>query len=224
MIMKIYKYSLTVLICVHTTNDYYDNLLLKALKTLENQTYKKFTTLIVLDTCWEHKKPKIINSNFDLNINFLEKSVRNGLHDAKNFGLSNIDTDLVAFLDGDDLYINNKIEKQLEYYETHDDVDFLGTQSWVINKDDEQNLHESCFKLNTNETHEELSSILFGENVLTHGSLMIRKKSLDVLGGYVGDLGREDWNLWHRALNHGFRFYQIQERLYIYRLYTGQER
>ena len=222
--MKKYKHSLTVLICVHTTNDFYDFLLLKALKTLESQTFKEFETLIVLDECWGHTKNKIIESNFNLKINFLEKPVRSGLHDAKNFGLSIINTDLVAFLDGDDLYTDSKLEKQLDYFEIHDEVDFLGTHCWNIWNNNDGNLSESCFKLNTYETHEEIASSLSSSNILTHGSVMVRKKCLDNLGGYQKDLGKEDWNLWYRAINHGFKFHQIQERLYIHRLGTGQPR
>ena len=45
------KYDVTVLICVHSTNYNYDFLLMKSLKSLEYQTYKNFTTLIVLDEC-----------------------------------------------------------------------------------------------------------------------------------------------------------------------------
>jgi len=44
--------TLTVLVCVHSTNDFYDNLLIESLKSLEKQTYKDFKTLIVLDQCW----------------------------------------------------------------------------------------------------------------------------------------------------------------------------
>ena len=129
-----------------------------------------------------------------------------------------------VFLDGDDLYIDTKLEKQLDFYETRDDVDFLGTQSWNIWNDNESVISESCLKLNTYETHEELSNALLSSNVLTHGSMMIRKKCLDILGGYELELGKEDWNLWYRALNKGFKFYQIQERLYILRLGTSQPR
>ncbi len=43
------KYNITVLICVHSTNYDYDFLLVKSLKSLENQTYKNFKNLVVLD-------------------------------------------------------------------------------------------------------------------------------------------------------------------------------
>jgi glycosyltransferase involved in cell wall biosynthesis len=214
------KYDVTVLICVHSTNYYHDSLLIKSLKSLETQTHKNFKTLLILDECWNNTKKIITEINFDLEIEIKEKNKKSGLGDAKNFGLSFIKTDLVAFLDGDDLYCQNKLKKQLEFFKKND-VDFLGTQSWNIIKDDENNLLESCFSLGSNETHEEISKNIYHENFLTHGSMMIRKKCLDTLGGYRDVKGIEDWDLWKRAIEMGFKFYQLQERLYIYRIGTS---
>lgn len=214
------KYDVTVLICVHSTNYNYDFLLMKSLKSLENQTYKNFKTLLVLDECWDNTKKIITHTNFDLDIEIQEKNKKSGLGNAKNFGLSFVKTDLVTFLDADDLYCKDKLEKQLEFF-NNNDVDFLGTQSWNIMKNDEQELIESCFSLGTNETHEEISKNIYQENFLTHGSMMIRKKCLDQLGGYRDVRGVEDWDLWKRAVEMGFKFYQLQDRLYIYRIGTS---
>lgn len=214
------KYDVTVLICVHSTNYNYDFLLMKSLKSLENQTYKNFKTLIVLDECWVNTKKIITHTNFDLDIEIKEKNKKSGLGDAKNFGLSFVETDLVAFLDADDLYCQDKLEKQLKFI-NNNDVDFLGTQSWNIMKNDEQELIESCFSLGTNETHDEISKNIYQENFLTHGSMMIKKTCLDKLGGYRDIKGTEDWDLWKRAIQEGFKFYQLQERLYIYRIGTS---
>jgi glycosyltransferase involved in cell wall biosynthesis len=217
------KYDVTVLICVHSTNYDHDFLLVKSLKSLENQTYKNFKTLIVLDECWGNTKKIITHTNFDLDIEIKEKSKKSGLGDAKNFGLSFVETDLVAFLDADDLYCQDKLEKQLEFI-NNNDVDFLGTQSWNISKNDEQELFDSCFFLGTNETHEEISKNIYQENFLTHGSMMIKKTCLDELGGYRDIKGTEDWDLWKRAIKMGFKFHQLQERLYIYRIGTSTTR
>jgi cellulose synthase/poly-beta-1,6-N-acetylglucosamine synthase-like glycosyltransferase len=218
------KYDITVLICVHSTNNTHDLLLIKSLKSLENQTYKNFKTLIVLDECWENTKKIISESNVDLDIEIKEKPKRSGLGDAKNFGLSFINTDLVAFLDGDYLYCHDKLEKQLIFLKNDNSIDFLATQSWNIKNNDERRLVESCFSLGTNETHDEIREKIVQENVLTHGSMMIRKKCLDELGGYVNIKGVEDWDLWKRAINMGYKFHQIQERLYIYRIGTSNVR
>ncbi len=214
------KYNVTVLICVHSTNYNYDFLLMKSLKSLENQTYKDFKTLLVLDECWDNTKKIITHTNFDLDIEIQEKNKKSGLGDAKNFGLSFVKTDLVTFLDADDLYCKDKLEKQLEFF-NNNEVDFLGTQSWNIMKNDEQELIESCFSLGTNETHEEISKNIYQENFLTHGSMMIKKRCLDELGGYRDVRGAEDWDLWKRAIEMGFKFYQLQDRLYIYRIGTS---
>jgi glycosyltransferase involved in cell wall biosynthesis len=216
-------HSLTVLICVHSKNDFYDLLLLKSLRSLEKQTFKNFKTLIVLDECWDNTEQKILNENLILDLVIKKKNIKNGLANAKNFGLSFVDTSLVAFLDADDLYIENKLEKQIKFFE-ESDVDFLGTQSWNINGDDENNIFESCFSLGTNETHDEISKNIYQENFLTHGSMMIKMDCLKKINYYNNITGIEDWDLWKRAINFGFNFYQIQERLYIYRLNTSTTR
>ena len=111
-------------------------------------------------------------------------------------------------------------EKQLEFI-NNNDVDFLGTQSWNNTKNNEHELIESCFSLGTNENHEEISKNIYQENFLTHGSMMIKKTCLDKLGGYRDIKGTEDWDLWKRAIEMGFKFHQLQERLYIYRIGTS---
>jgi len=216
-------HSLTVLICVHSKNDFYDLLLLKSLKSLEKQTFKDFKTLIVLDECWDNTEQKILNENLILDLVIKKKNIKNGLANAKNFGLSFVDTSLVAFLDADDLYVENKLEKQIRFFEENN-IDFLGTQSWNIYGDDENNIFESCFSLGTNETHDEISKNIHQENFLAHGSMMIKKRCLDILGGYIDIRGIEDWDLWKRAIEIGFKFHQLQERLYIYRIGTSTTR
>jgi glycosyltransferase involved in cell wall biosynthesis len=216
-------HSLTVLICVHSKNDFHDSLFLKSLESLEKQTFKNFKTLIVLDECWDKTEQRISNENLNLNLLIKKKNIKNGLSDAKNFGLSFINTSLVAFLDADDLYIENKLEKQIDFFEMIG-VDFLATQVWNINGIDEENIFESCFRIGENETHEQIKNKIFFENCLTHGSMMIKKTCLDELGGYRDIKGTEDWDLWRRAIEMGFKFYQIQERLYIYRIGTSTAR
>jgi len=216
------KYTLTVLICIHSKNVLHDDLLSRALNSLREQTYKEFETLIVLDDCWSDTE-KIIKDFSDLKIQVVTKKQKNGLSEAKNLGLSLVKTDLVAFLDGDDLYTNSKLEKQIDFFENND-VDFLGTQSWNIDGLNENVIFESCFKLGDNESHYEIENKIFDENFLTHGSMMIKMNALKNLNFYNNVKGSEDWDLWKRAIKFGYKFHQLQERLYIYRLNTSTTR
>ena len=213
--------TLTVLVCVHSTNDFYDNLLIESLKSLEKQTYKDFKTLIVLDGCWENTENRIKNE-IKIQYNIISKNIKDGLSSAKNYGLSNIDTDLVCFLDADDLYVENKLEKQIDYF-INNNVDFLGTHSLNRNLES-NNFFDSCFGINQYIEHDEIKNVIFLENVLTHGSMMIKKKVLDNLNGYNNIKRMEDWDLWKRAINEGYLFKQLPERLYVYTLNTSVDR
>lgn len=213
--------TLTVLICVHSINDFYDNLLIESLKSLEKQTYKNFKTLIVLDQCWDKTESKIKNE-IDISCDVVSKKLKQGLSFAKNYGLSKIDTDLVCFLDADDLYIENKLEKQIKYF-TNNDVDFLGTHA--LNRYvDSDYFFNSCFSINQYLEHDEIKNVIFSENVLTHGSMMIKTECLKKLNGYNNVKGMEDWDLWKRAINTGYKFGQISDRLYVYTLHTSVAR
>ena len=217
------KNDLTLLMCVHSRDDYHDSLFLDSLESIKSQTYKNFKTLIVLDGCWEETKKKINHNQYDFDFDVLIKDKKEGLSLAKNFGLEQVNTEWVCFLDADDLLLPDKIMKQLEYIKNND-VDFLGTLCWNINGNDKENLFPSCFSVGQYETHDEIEKIITKENVLTHWSMMIRKNSLTKLGGYIHKVGMEDWDLWQRAISHGFKFHQLQERLYILRLGTSVPR
>jgi cellulose synthase/poly-beta-1,6-N-acetylglucosamine synthase-like glycosyltransferase len=210
--------TITVLVCAHSTNNFYDNLLIDSLKSLERQTYKDFKTLIVLDQCW-YKTENRIKNEITIECDIITKELKEGLSFAKNYGLSKIDTDLVCFLDADDLYVEDKLEKQINYF-NNNDVDFLGTHA--LNRDlGSNNFFDSCFGVDQYIEHDEIKFAIFNENVLTHGSMMIKKQALEQLNGYNNIKGMEDWDLWKRAFNNGFKFKQLPERLYVYTLNTS---
>ena len=216
--------TLTILICVHSTNKFHDMLLDKSILSLVNQTYKNFKTLIVLDECWSKTKEMIDSSNYDLDLTILIKSKKEGLSYAKNFGIQYIDTEWVGFLDADDLYVPTKLEKQVNYIKNNN-IDFLGTKSWYINNLNVNELFPSWYLTNEEtpfcESHEDIKNKLFISNVLTHGSMMVRKECLDNLGGYQDIRGMEDWDLWKRGMLNNFIFHQLQDKLYIYRKGTS---
>ena len=152
----------------------------------------------------------------------LIREKKEGLSFAKNFGLSHINSDLVAFLDADDLYVEDKIEKQINFFR-YNKVDFLGTHAFNRYVD-RQHFFDSCFKINEYITNQQIKSVIEYQNVLTHGSMMIKKKALDDLNGYNNVKGAEDWDLWRRASNKEFIFFQLPERLYVYTLGTSVAR
>lgn len=216
--------TISVLVCVHSQDNEHDNLLQSALESLVRQTYDQFETVIVLDECWSNTRSIVEDYKSVLDIRFFERPRKQGLAAAKNYGISKCTTDWIAYLDADDQYMDCKLDVQRNWMLANPDIDFCGTHSWDIL---DGYIVPNCFDVRHHINHEDIIQALPNENIMCHGSMMIRKIAFDSLGGYSTDkvwLGREDWELWSRAANNGFRFGKVPERLYIYTLGTGVPR
>jgi glycosyltransferase involved in cell wall biosynthesis len=216
--------TISVLVCVHSQDHEHDTFLERALESLVRQTYDDFETVIVLDECWEYTRGVVERYADVLSIRLFERHRKQGLAAAKNFGLTKCNGDWIAYLDADDQYMDCKLEVQRQWMLKHPEIDFCGTHAWDLV---DGYMVPNCFPVTRDISHQEIVRDLPRENVLCHGSMMIRKVALDSLDGYQTDnmyLGREDWELWCRAASSGFRFGKVPERLYVYSMGTSVER
>lgn len=209
---------LSILICIHSNDNIHDKLLIDSLNSLEHQTYKNFDVYIVFDQCWENTSK--FTNKYSFKIHYLYKNNKEGLAIAKNFGLKYINSEWVGFLDSDDIYLPLKLEKQINFLNNNTNIDFLGTLALnrYINS---FNYFDSCIKSGLYTTHEEIKNRIFTENILTHGSMLIKRDCLIKLNGYRNIKGCEDWDLWKRAIDMNYVFHQLQERLYVYTIGTS---
>lgn len=185
-------------------------------------------SLPIIQRIKENEDKRLARDEDGLKIRILERPVKTRLAQAKNFGLKYIETPLIAFQDIDDLSLPNRLEMQLDViqngvYNTNDlslgfyKPDVCGTLSWTELEDGRW--VKSCFDVNQYQYHDQIAARLAYENIMTHGSVILRKSVLDSVGGYPEDqcyLGMEDWILWAKMIQRGFWFYNIQERLYIW--------
>lgn len=216
--------TIDVLICVHSQDHEHDMLLQRALESLVRQTYDDFTVIVVLDECHEDTRGIVEHYAGVLGIRLLERPHKQGLAAAKNYGLKHCTADWVTYLDADDQWMDCKLEVQRKWMIKEPQVDFCGTEAWDLQ---DGILTPNCFDVGQYTWNADIVSTLGRENVLCHGSMMIRKIALDSLGGYSTSsalLGREDWDLWQRAARGGFIFMKVPERLYIYSLGTSVPR
>lgn len=229
-----FKHNITILMCVHSNSELHDVLLDFALNSLTQQTFKDFKVLIVADSC-ERKQTWDVFDKYRsvLKINIIQHK-KSGLANAKNFGLTHVHTDWVGFLDADDMYTSTKLQQQVEYLQRNMQTDILGTHYYfvrheavVIDNHMQVNLGaltESCFDNKTYLTHEQILEKLFIENVMCHGSVLMR---VDILRELMYDprcVGFEDWDLWQRCIKAGYKFANLSSRCYIYSIGTSVPR
>lgn len=222
--------NISILICVHSPNACYDALLRRALTSLANQTFKDFQTVVVMDECYDGTLGVISEFQEILNIDCLERSNKQGLAKAKNAGLALCTGRWVGFLDADDIYFtSDKLERQIEFIKQNPDYDVVACQALDIYYagTEKETVQDNCFSLGQYETDEQIKARLYNENVLCHGSVLVRKALLDNLGGYPeGQFakGKEDWVLWQTLATRGARFYNMPFRGYGYSMGTSVPR
>ena len=90
------------------------NYVKRTIGSVLNQTYKNFE-LLIIDDCSTDNTINIVNSYDDKRIKVIKSDRNYGAAHSRNVGICESAGDYIAFLDGDDCWISNKLEKQLNF-------------------------------------------------------------------------------------------------------------
>jgi glycosyltransferase involved in cell wall biosynthesis len=155
-------------------------------------------------------KYKTDNSTI-FNVVRMKKNI--GLGAALRHGLPLCKNRLVARMDDDDIACLDRCEKELKYYETHQEVSILG--SYVIEfENDISNV------IREKEVPTDMPSILaFSKrrNPFNHSTVMIDKEKILAVGNYSEMRTNQDVELWVRSLNSGLIGANLPESLVYFR-------
>ncbi len=222
--------KISTLVCVHSPNTAYDELLFRAVESLGNQSRLPDEIVFVLDEChsetaWALDQCLKYSGLCDIS-SIHERGKKEGLAAAKNFGIDKCTGDWITFLDADDQWMECKLEVQEEFIDLLVGCDVIATNAWDLGED--EIMRPNCFcvgEFNTDiKIKERLLHPVVPENVICHGSVAIKKSSFDKYGKYQDVRGAEDFDLWRRWATAGAKFFCIPERLYIWSHGTSVER
>lgn len=88
----------------------------ETLDSVLNQTYENWELLFV-DDCSTDRSVEIVKSYKDSRIKLLLNETNSGAATSRNYALREAKGKWIAFLDSDDLWTNDKLEKQVEFME-----------------------------------------------------------------------------------------------------------
>lgn len=188
-----------------------ENTIGQAITSVIQQTYTDFELIIVND-CSTDRTVDVINEFIkkDARIRLINNSKNMGVSYTRKHGLNEAEGSWIAILDSDDLWLPEKLAKQVEF-QKKTNADLLYTGSGFMNVDGKQ----INWKLNVPEviTYRQLLK----QNILSNSSALVRK---DLYEKYyaVGDDMHEDFAIWLQILRNGIKAYGINEPLLIYRL------
>ena len=187
----------------------------EAIDSILNQTYKDFEFIIVND-CSKDNSWNILKEyeKKHINIRLINNLENLGLTKNLNRALAISKGDYIARMDADDISELNRFERQMEFFETHEDVDIVGTFSKDINE-----FGEIIRTRTTPITHIDIIRMLPKLSPIAHPTVMFRKNSLEKIGFYnIKYRTSQDLEMWLRAAGAGLKFYNIPEYLFKYRM------
>ena len=184
-----------------------------AIDSILNQTFTDFE-LLVIDDASTDKTVEIIKSYTDNRIILTQKPKNLGYTDSLNYGLSIAKGEYIARMDGDDLSLPTRFEKQVTYLDKHTDVVLCGANYSIIGTEIINKLPEN---------NDEIQIQFIRNNCIAHPVVMLRKSILKE-NEIVYDVTKEpaeDFDLWVRLLNYG-KLHNLQEVLLNYRVHQKQ--
>ena len=180
--------------------------------SVQKQTYENWELLLIddcsKDTTWELA---LRLAKQDPRIRPFRNTRNMGVSAARNQGIHQANGEWIAFLDSDDLWEKDKLEKQLRLIQLHIDADLVFTGSAFIDK----NGNRSAYCLPVPQTIRYRQ--LLKQNVISCSSVLVKKKWM-LRYPMLHDDMHEDFAVWLQILKNGGRAYGVNEPLLIYRL------
>lgn len=176
------------------------------------QTYKDFEVIVVDDGSTDGTRD-IIERSFP-NVRY-HYTLNQGVSRARNYGIRKAQGEFVAFLDADDFWLPEKLEKQIKVLEADPDLMMVFTDILYFNENGtDTNQYSNRERLMKGDV---VTNIFLKSGVGT-SSVMVRKSVFEKIGVFEEGLrAAEDDNLWLRiALN--FKINLIDEVLVHYRI------
>lgn len=192
----------------------------EALQSLYNQTVKPNQIYLVVDGTISDNLENVINDFLPKFDDFTIKRLptNRGLGNALKIAVSESKYDLVARMDSDDISVPTRFETLLSEY-IKDPVDVLGSFTLGF----ENNLFNGKYSLSTRPlTHDGIVKTLSKKSPMSHVSVLFDRNSVLSVGNYIELKGHEDYYLWARMIQAGYKFKNIDKFLVLVRLGKNQ--
>lgn len=188
-----------------------EDTLAKSIESVVNQTYDNWE-LIMCDDCSMDKTYDIAEKYqkmYPNKIKVIKNKKNMSLGPTLNKCLKYVSGYYIARHDGDDLYVKDKLEKQVYFLQHNKEIDLVGTGMKIF---DENGVYGERFSKKEPEGKDLMKGTTFA-----HATIMAKSSVYKELKGYSESLDRkgvEDYDLWFRFFEKGFKGYNLQEALY----------
>jgi glycosyltransferase involved in cell wall biosynthesis len=205
------QYLVSIIMPCYNSQNYIE----EAIESVVVQTYENWE-LIIIDDCSKDNSVKIAEKycKQDKRILFYKNEKNIGPAKTRNKGIELAKGQYIAFLDSDDVWHNEKLDKQISFLKQNQSCDLCSSSYEIIdensNKIKEYKVKEKVLKY----------ADLLKENVILC-TTVIGKSELFKANQFKSDFKHEDFVLWLSLLSKNKRIYTMDINLARYRYNKG---
>ncbi|MEN4044810.1 glycosyltransferase family 2 protein [Sulfurimonas sp. NWX367] len=210
---------ISVIIPIYNAENYLDETIQSVLK----QTYEVFELLlinhnstdksvsIIEEYQQQDKRIKVVNLNMN----------KGGPAYPRNEGLKIAKGEYIAFLDSDDVWLPEKLEKQLAFLQNNH-ADVVHTLAYEIDEKSElQGNFDNQKLVNFLKTVISMKNIIYYINYINLNSVLLKKSALVNFEEEKNLIAVEDWQLWIKLIRNEKKIVLLKEKLLNYRVHNA---
>lgn len=196
--------KISVIIPIHNSSKHIE----ECLQSVINQTYKDIEIIVVDDASIDNSLELVKNIK-DNRIKIIELKENVGAANARNKGIENATGHYICFLDSDDYWVLDKLEKQVKFMEENNYVFVYSSYDY--------------FKRGKRKKAKVPKSLDYNQLLKNHAiftsTVMLNMKYLNKEDIYMPDIKRgQDMATWWKILKTGITAYGITDTLSMYRV------
>jgi teichuronic acid biosynthesis glycosyltransferase TuaG len=203
---------ITILLPVYNDEPYIS----ECINSIKIQTHKDFLCYIGFNGTTDGSK-KIVNDLIynDTRFRVFDYGNDKGKPKTLNKLLSEVNTEFICLIDGDDVWESNKLEKQ---FEIRNNSNIIGTFASYINKNS-----ESTFQLRLPIDDAQIKNgLVTCNNYIVNSSAFLKTIDAREVNGWNEELEfLEDYDMWLRLYKKGKTFFNIDQYLTKHRIHSG---
>lgn len=183
----------------------------EAINSIENQTYKNWELIMCDDGSSDqtYSIAKKYKEKYKEKIILLRNDINKGLNYTLNKCLKNANGDYIARMDGDDISVKERFEKQVKFLNENIDIDIVSSDMIYFDSEGEWG--------KSNIVENPINDTFIQGTPFCHAPCMVRREAYMSVNGYTEEeklLRVEDYHLWTKMYAKGYKGINIKEPLY----------
>lgn len=188
----------------------------KAIQSVLQQTFTDFELIIINDGSTDNTE-SIIHEFDDQRIVYFRNSNNQGLVYTLNTAVSHANGKYIARMDADDICLRERLAKQKTFLDQNEDITVVASIIEFINEQEEKT---GIWELDRQTiTPAQIRRAILKQNCIAHPTVMIRSEIIKQLKYKEYQKNIEDYDLWLRLLNRGYKITKLDEPLLLYRIH-----